>query len=483
MANVSGYGGNLTYPVRVHLLNTIDADDIGLYEDSVTSEWTLAFKKLGIQIPHRTTNERTVITPLPGEHKAVRLVVNPACPCEDCNYEYGIGIIKKVKKPGVDNSDYYPTSRFYGDKLFRIGTCSNGILAAADITTIENTIMSQITADLGGGMENSMPAIVGAKKYYLISDNDDSDESTITVTHGGSDVAIASAGAAFNLASVFNAEGDVNTKLVCYQYDETGTTRKFLITSIDDGYEFSIAAGTDTTIVEKGLLITAKSKDVQFQVEAQPGVFEIKEGISLTSVTGCTYTNVNQLDMRIDGARLEVPFDTNIATSVAAINTAQSGKFGVAVKGTTMLIMLNPAYGEKMTAFAGVVATDAVHKAADFNHSSKASYPFFTPDDVFKEFSQLRHLGSALSMVHDEKPIKDVEYVKINISYTQSGHGDMHGASYGVDYKQGYAFYIRKSEYDSATDKWDETNYMWDADDSGFTADKDFQEMLTAWYS
>lgn len=477
MSNVSGYGGNLTFPVRPYLFNTVTAADMGYYTDSITGKKNLILKKDGIQIPFVSgSTVKTVISPLPGEYKSVRLVVNPACPCEDCNYEYGIVITKKVKRPGVGNSDYYPTGRFYGDKLHRIGTCSNGIMAAADIAIIENEIMSQITADTGGGMENSTPAIVGAKKYYLISDDDDSDASVISVTHGGATVTVTSVTAAFNLATVFNAQANVNAKLVCYQYDKTGTTRKFLITSIDDGYEFTIAAGTDTSIVEKGLLLTAKNLDIQFEVEAQLGVFEVKNGISLTSVTGCTYTNVNQLDMRIDGTRLEVPFDTNLATSVAAINTAQTGKFGVAAKDTTMLVMLNPDYADKMTAFAGVVATDAVHKAADFNHSSKASFPFLTPDDVFVEFSQLRHLGGLLSMVHDEKPIKDVEYVKINISYTKSGHAAIHGASHGVDYKSGYTLYIRKSVYDDTTAKWAT---------AGMEAGTDIslQTMIGNWYS
>lgn len=478
MSNVSGTGGNLTYPVRPYLFNTLDASDLGMFTDSVTSKKTLILKKYGIQIPYVSGAVTTaVVQPLPGEYKSVRLVVNPACPCEDCNYNFGITIEKKVKKPGVKNSDYYPTGRFYGGNIPRIGTCSNGIMAAADIATIENTILDEITTDTGGNMENSQPGIVNAKKYYIVNDTANTDASGFTVTWADGTTTVfvtAATFAAGQLGVQFNAKTTAayggaafNALLVAYRIGAD----QFIITSIDPGLKFSIGTLVDATVAETGLLITSKSKDIQFNLRAEPGVFQIKNGISIVKITPTVWT-AGTVVMRVDGATAvtaNIAADQN--TTIGNINTALAAKGYALPNGTgSALIAMVPTYGKLLvTSVTGV---------QNYNWSSKASWPFFTPDDVYVEFSQLRHLGGHLSQVHDVKPLKDQEYVKYNISYLQSGHGDMHVASGAGDYKQGYTFYILKSVWDDTTAKWDATNRMWQSGDAGFTADISLATLL-----
>ena len=107
------------------------------------------------------------------------------------------------------------------------------------------------------------------------------------------------------------------------------------------------------------------------------------------------------------------------------------------------------------------------------------SFSVMTADDVFREFSQMRHAGHLLSMVRPSGA-NNVAYTKY-IFKELMPTAAIHGASHGDDYLKEVHVYIPTSAL--GTDVWDADDYMTETGDSGFTADTTFDELIAAWKS
>jgi len=146
---MSGYAGNLTYPTKPLLFNSVSAQDFGVFTNSVTSQKELLFKKSGISLPYKNKAGTIVgsvkkILPKAWTPRVVLALLGSNAPAEDLHYEYGFTINREVKNPGVGNSEITPFDVYYGGSLPKVTTTS-GIIDAVHMTTMREDIIDQIT--------------------------------------------------------------------------------------------------------------------------------------------------------------------------------------------------------------------------------------------------------------------------------------------------------------------------------------------------
>ena len=86
---MSGYGGNLTYPKTMILLNELDATKVGLIDDGGTDN-VLFVRTNGLYLK----GGKSVVesNPIAGVAKKMRVTLSNACPCSLCSYDYGFSI-------------------------------------------------------------------------------------------------------------------------------------------------------------------------------------------------------------------------------------------------------------------------------------------------------------------------------------------------------------------------------------------------------
>lgn len=471
---------NLTQPIPKFLFNTLVTADFGVYEDTtaVGTPKMFLFKKAGIAIPFLSAalSTTTKISPDEGAGKSVYLVLSTVCPCEECHYEYGIKVVKSVKRPGVLNDKYYPESRFYGSELANVQACTAGVMAAADVLAMEDEILTQIGDDAD--------ASVDGFRVYEVHDTAHATTSNFTITIAGTTTTVACAGdhstpaitGESDFVAAVNGEAAVNTVLFAVR----GITEdKFWIISLASGGLFTAAAGTTTTILQRGMLLDSKVVDEPFHVETedgfatQTGWYHFKLSASDAYAASANVTMYNKVAGTWNTRT--ITSDTNIATVVAAIN-AGAAEVNASLMDTDKIYVIGDATVQGMDV---AIPAGSNLTLVEF-WTATGEWSYLTSDDVFRVFMHNPSHGALSEMTYsDNKPVDGTSYTKYIFKCTSDVAQLAGGAGHmGTFFKEVHA-YIATSYL--ATDIWDASGYMWEATHAGFTADKTFDELITYW--
>jgi hypothetical protein len=125
-----------------------------------------------------------------------------------------------------------------------------------------------------------------------------------------------------------------------------------------------------------------------------------------------------------------------------------------------------------------VIGSGTVLDSPDLLGSTK--YPTLKPEDVYAEFAAKGNTGFLAGLIQTEKPTKDTYYVKYNFKTMIPTYD---GVIPGGKTEEEFAFslYIPLAVINAAANLFDASNYMWDADDTGFTADTTWVGLIAAW--
>ena len=480
---MGGLGGNLNYKDRPLLITNLTVADFGVYletnPDTGGTTKHLVVKKIGLDIPYNSSAVIRQSNTMEGALKSVLLSINAPCPCQDCNYEYGIEIVRKVKNPGVLNDVISPRRRFYGGNIETIGTCSNGEMSDADKLTMEDEILNQILLDRGLGTREE--AIVDGRRLYLITVAAANDQRlTITDADGDETITMDTGSTALTIANDINS----NTKGL---YAFAISTTRIAITSSAVGKLFTLADGGGAgtiTVFDRYLWITSRSVDDQFEVAFENGFLTLTR-FNMLKLTNA-YTAGN-LKIAVGGtATANIAGNAASATFAGSINTA----IGNASITGVYASYNNQGSIEDIYIYSGVqelkVKTLNTGVTVAVQYSGGGVYPAMNWEEVFREFAQASGNNGLSHLVPLTQPAEGDKYCKLTIEITNT-IGSEHGANYGNSYKQVQTIYIKQGKgsdhlwHDPATSA---ASGMWEstADSGTFSATKDINDLI-AWWS
>ena len=493
-------GGPLTYRDKPLLFNTVTSDDLAYFTDSVKTIRMLWFKKYGITLPAKEVTGGSLIgswsvsSNYPGSTKMVNVVINPPCPCEDCNFQYALGIVGEIENPGIFNSQWAPETRTYAGYIPAVGSCSGTNLGAADITTIEDDLIHQISIDNGGGaFSSSAPdanspggpgAVVWARKYYIVKTTDYADSAGFTLTHNDGTTTVY-AYDANSTAGAWGVNFNATTTAIAVQTTEAGLlstatlngtymairlgTDTYMITTIQPGLLFSIGTMVNMTIEEKGINLKAKSKKEMFYVNFDKG-FCTTYGLYWFEVTDSATTfDQNGLDLSIyvNGVDHNETNSTGAGTAnaVTDINVAQQTSHGVYASAPTTAgngsVIIASIAGHPLSGLAAANIWVELDSTSTATYAIAASTPTgsferLSNDDVWREFSQLPFDGPLRSQHRVPSPTEGATFNKYTIRCQQGTYG-LHGASHGATYLSEIVCYVNKayaSTFETVLTNW-----------------------------
>ena len=142
---MSGRGGNLSQPLKKVLINVPGPDNLGTYRQAQGAVQMLQFKSHGYTIPVFANSTLRVTQPQPAVMRVSTVQLNNAAPADPNNYNYGVTIIRRHRKPGIDNSNRFPYQVFYGG----VRRVTPAGITNAELNEMRDDIVSQINADDG----------------------------------------------------------------------------------------------------------------------------------------------------------------------------------------------------------------------------------------------------------------------------------------------------------------------------------------------
>ena len=471
---------NLKYPNAMFLINSLTVDDFGLATDGISGLLKLIGKKIGVTMKDDGAGGMATVTKGCanfGAKTSVTLIINPECPCDECDYEYGFSISKKVQFPGVLNWDRVPEMRSYGGILSQV-TCSAGYIVDADKLTMEDDILTQMK-------DSEMKySFTEGRRFYKLTDDDASGPSIINITdaNGVTTPITTTVVVANTLADKINDDATVSAYVIAFATAED----EVFLTSINPSYLFTATAGTDVTIVERGIWIQSKrdeydNAEVHFDIEVLKSFGTVK-GFNLAKIDASTATATD--------LNLVTYLATTKAETLNAITAASVANFELAViaasgatamyahrignAGTDVYMVGNSTidhFTVRLVTGSTLVIDDVWNKMGQF--------PYLTGSGVFKLFANMKDQGDLSNLVYLDQPNPADEYCHYNFEINYANVPAVHGASHKDSMTQIVNLYIKKDQL--ATDYWDANNYMWDAGDAAYAADTLFDELIFAW--
>jgi len=435
--------GNINQPISRYLFNEVLNKDWGMFKDE-NSVTNLFLKKHGRQIP-KTGTSVTVTDYDPGKFHASFLQIVKRPVIEGTPFEFGYSFVKKEQKPGVHNNEYFTHQQYYGGKVLAALANVNGVMSDTDVISIEDQII--YAAKLHYNDSSCIDkCFVNLRRAYVVNDSDNTDASGFTVTlEDGTTTVIATAStfAAGQLGVQFNADSDVNTKLVALRIG----TNKYLITSIDPFYKFSIGTLVDTTISAR--YIYAENLELGYDVEAQFNYNEAtKTTAFITVIDAATTTSADSTECAIwiDGVSHANAGHATFATFVSQFNASgftDHGVFAIGDKDEKIFI-----YGPgTLTSMNLVLGTDHATSLSIVKESTpKGQYAALTSDDVFRLFMNKGNHGGLATQQYITQPVDGGVYRKYRIAttFTQDAVGGAAGGKESVE--QVVELYVLKSQ-------------------------------------
>lgn len=408
--------GNLKYPaIPVHI-DTVTADKLNVFKDSITGSGMLRIAKNGTLVPMNSATHVSVTLPHKGVPKIIVLKPNPVAPCEMCDYEFGIQVQLKRKSPGVDNDEKAPDFYHFYDKIKGLQTLVNGDLAAADQASMITKIVAKMGADPMFLKYNEVGTV------YKVTAQDNTGAITINGTEIDTD----------NPATMQKdlLDEESNAKLIPLNTGGTSWTYYILLP-----YGETLETELETVVIH-GMYIQSKTFDFKPDVLFDQDNY-VREEFSYMYV-GPIAADLNYRVV-VGGEKTDLVDDGNagLATEIADIGTNVHAQ-GVDTKCTIAYVA-----DDSLAAYPLSNANDS----AVVNVASKEmQWPQLTADDVFKVFAHNKNLGELTQLVRNDQPL-NVPYVKIVIVHKGHTQAGLHGASHVGNAEQRVSIYMPHSEF------------------------------------
>jgi hypothetical protein len=484
---MSGLGGNLNYKDRPLLLNTLTVKDFGTYKetdpDSGAVREHLVIKPIALDMVYDASVKVQVSKTQEGALKSVLLSLDAPAPCQDCHYDYGISIIKKVRQPGVLNDDITVRERSYGGILETVQPSLGGYMADSDKVVMEDAIIKGILLDRDLGTREE--AVVDARRLYIVTVTA-VDTQTLDITDDSGTETILLNGGTTVQKMVHDINTDSTKGILAFGLSDT----RIAVTSAAVGKSFTLADGGGAGLgtIDRFIWVTSRTVDSQFEVRFDPGFLTLAR-FNVVRLSN-QYTAAGSGNVFAIGGK-STASATGSATSqtyAAAITTAFTNAsltgYATAVKeGSKTDVWLYTAnYELKVKALSTGVSVAV-------QYSGSGRYANLTWEDVFREFTNRLHLNGLSHLVPLGQPEPGSKWNKVVISRMNT-IASQHGANHGNDYLQVQTFYLRQGY--GATALWhdpDESNQptagMWEgvADNANFSATKNLNEIIVAWGS
>lgn len=474
---------NLVYPVKRILINAWTCKDAGYYtktdpDTSATIAKMLLFKKANVEIP--MVSGSTTVTKSctsAGIVKSVLLKTLAPAPCFDCNYNYGIEIVKKTKNPGILNDDYYSKTRAYGGILKSILTPVNGQLDDMDKLTIEDDIIAQITADQGSANMNREVGVVQCKRIYSVEIDLSQTETLSYYVAGSGKKSVAMNTGSTALTAIYDLNNDAyfKTRLIAFKKDDT----HIFVTTIDPGVNFTLLDGGGATPIvslERFIWVYGKDPEYRFQVRYTMDFMQLTR-FNLT-IFANAWTAVNTTIVVNKVASGNITGHATSSTFAANINSSSVSSYVmasalIATGGTDIYIYTGIYEARMITLGTGVTVK--------WQGSGAGVFSTMTSKDIFKLFFNEKHLGGQSNYAYTVNPIEGGKYCKLTFTYI-TAQGALDGANHTVNHTISFEVYIYQGI--SGVNTWYSTDYMIESisENSNFTANAAFNDLLTAWY-
>lgn len=501
---------NIRKPINRILLNSLGTDKVGLYGDARQGSKIMRFFGKGGPAVDIIGDDYTSGTPSASGTKNANMEVsktesdsgvkdmmlfylNPASsPCSDCDWDYGITVREKVKKPGVRTRRTNLNEKSYTNTMSRINV-TTGEIDDTYIKTAEEDIIDQIAADLGqhnvevSDEANMARGVVEAMTAYKFDIDTDS-AADVTITIDGTATTISLNTASIDSAHAINNNATVKAYVQAFAVD----TNTVMVIGRTNGQKFTLADGLAAdhpiTNIQRYVLLKAKSVDVQFDVS--PGVnlstdHIVTEKIGLYYTSGTTTAGTTTIS--VDGTAT-AGLNDNVDQDTYADNL----NTGFTDASLTGIYASYDAYTSE-----GIIYHDYTVKSVRFAFSSTSTtsiaskwssyavYPSFVADDVFRIFANHKDAGILSNYIRLDQPIEGEDYVLYRIKTKNQNISALHGPSYGALASTEYEIYVKADIV--TTDYWDATNpsgagtkntFMQKSTVTGFSADTNFEELL-----
>lgn len=460
---------NLKNPPRRVLINTIDHDTVGAFYDTVSGVNMLSFKQYGINIPYVAAAFKgaKACTDL-GAVGSEEIELSNEAPCSNCNWQYGISVVKKVQLPGVGNnvSNFQATS--YNGVIAAI-TTTGGYIDDKWLLQAEDDIISQIFNDEGLHNNNSDPvtgggAIVKAVRSYGITiPLADTNVVNFTINGVTTPIVLNTGATAITMCADLNA--DATFAAHAYAIATSATTLN--IVGMNGGDLFTIADGggaTTITINYRRIWLRGISPKVQFTVKYDLG-FATTLKKYLYGLDGALAAAVANSGITLNVGGTASNVSTNHATITlvtAAINAlALTGVYATTVGDTTtgiclihgtdvvdslsLIVSKSPGnYATYTAASAYVPLTTFIDGTTFYPCVYGGRYPKITGEYVRKLFANAGDAGSlaAYDVADQGDPTASycMFYFKVDTQVNA-----IHGASYIDSIRTDIEVYIKSS--------------------------------------
>ena len=437
----------------------------------------LTIKKLGLQIRGAAyaAGDMTAATPAgqgvvmpaglsisksctdPGDLSGWCVTLSATCPCDECEYPYGVTFRSMLKEPGVNNNEYEPKYQWYGGKIARI-SCTAGLIDDEFLLEMEDDILTQVTADTAGWVD-------GYRTYLCTVDTTNAAASIdILDENGTSTTVVAGAATSLALVNAINADATVNLYVEAYIHTPSATSEYFFIRSLVPGYLFTVAANVVTTVEARSMCFQSKSADRKIIPQVDDGFATMAKytlfKLENTTTAGTTTVAVNVSGVgTVLGAANDHTTAATYAVNINALSTLDTTGVMTAYGNPTgdyVLIWGGSTIDRLLLTFSDATVVASTTTIA-WAIGGEGHFPYLTSDDVFKIFANKQHQGKLSMLVYAEQPIDGAEYCHYHLKSVKVYEPDLHGANHLNMYTQDVDLYIRKATI---------TTHIYDKDDA-----------------
>ncbi len=467
--------GNLKYQNVPILLNNPSADNINFYFDTIEDTLKMFFPKVGVTIPLDGTTRMTASLPNIATKKIVGLEVNGLCPCQECNFEYGLSVELMPPKPGVDNDYYYPKMAHLYSKILKLSACSSGYMAIVDQKTMINEVHRQMNAD------PDLTPYIECEYMYILSEVDAENDGF--AIDGTKYLAGATLKDTIEVKEALIAGSATGVEFI----PTSETTGIILLDSTKRGAVISAEGdakinGTATTadIVPK-LYFRSLTEDWDFNLKIDETNFKklpfsyaewpkIDAAINTYVAVGDVFLKATSTDNDAFGQALRKTDGS--AGAFKDVANFYAGYSDTVDKEFTTVYLPN----KNISVFPEI--TKDVDPTSVYG--AKTVFKQLTADDVWKVFANNAHLGALSNLVRQDKPVNE-EFVRFTLVYDGHKSNSFHGASQGGNAQQRVTFYVPYSKIDDHIYNGSTLPTSGSPTPlSGASADKSLGELITA---
>jgi hypothetical protein len=414
--------GNLNRGPRKFLVNSLDQTKFGMYTNTAGTR-ILVDKENGLAIPYATTVD--VVAGYGKSENLETIVLNLFAPYPsetvDWLVELNLTAVPRKSEGGYTNHRELP--RLYSGKVDSLNIASGTEVALADKLLALKDIVKYCNHD--------ELRFANAGMIYVVKNKNSTTASTITITlEDGSIYTVTTVGATDSLASVINANTNLNPYMTAYAptasnnaagdvtiiVAKTGTNPSWFLVEDDDSTTDLLAAYLMLVQLEEGVklsygggLTTTKWEKIPYYMTVATTSAATADDGNVTVTVDGTGTALNVASgtataKALETAQLISYFDTTIDKAdthyISVLNAA--GVYTTVALGPQTFVLSNTA-GSDLTTFV----------VSDYDHS----WPTLTATDMAHIFPQLPQ-EAFQNLAH---PDDDSRYFMVKIKWQMEG--------------------------------------------------------------